>query len=43
MQQTYQMQPAKQTEIDVIEQLEGILHTKIMQLQQAVKDFQESQ
>jgi hypothetical protein len=40
-QRQYQMQPPRQTEIDIIEQLEGILHTKIIQLQNAVNDYQE--
>jgi hypothetical protein len=40
-QREYQMQPPRQTEIDIIERLEAMLHTKVMQLQNAVRDYQE--
>jgi hypothetical protein len=37
----FQMRPPRQSEIDIIEQLEALLHTKTIQLQNAVKDLQE--
>jgi DNA repair exonuclease SbcCD ATPase subunit len=37
----FQQRPARQSEIEIIEQLEGLLHTKTMQLQNALRDSQE--
>jgi hypothetical protein len=37
----FQLRPPRQSELDIIEQLEAILQTKTIQLQNAVKDLQE--
>jgi hypothetical protein len=37
----FQERPARQSEVDIIGQLEGLLQTKTMQLQNAIRDLQE--
>jgi hypothetical protein len=37
----FQQRPARQSEIEIIEQFEGLLHTKTIQLQNALRDLQE--
>jgi hypothetical protein len=37
----FQQRPARQSEVDIIEKLEGLLQTKTMQLQNAIRDLQE--
>jgi hypothetical protein len=39
--QEFQQRPPRQSEIDIIGQLDGLLQTKTMQLQNAIKDLQE--